>query len=776
MKIGQLLLSKIMRYTISVIFIAVIALLGLCVADSRRSKRAIAPYVSLLVGGLIMPITGNLLVTFTGNPYVASFGYYLYFIGMDLIMFALFRFTFKYCYLSWPRVAVKYILRSILIIDVVQVLCNMIFHHAFLLDPMIIDGYTYYSFIPLAGQTFHRIVCYSIYLICVFIFVKNLIKAPHIYRERYYVILISMLIGGAWQTYYIFSGIPVDLSMIGFAIFGFLVYYFSIRYRSLRLLDRMLSEQASRMNQALFFFDINGTCIWANDMGQQFATINGDYEKVYDTLLNIFGTFSVKGEWSDKRKIEIDGETRFYSLISHDIFGPNGRKVGSLLSIKDDTQNQLEIQKKIYAANHDSLTGLYSRDYVYERVGETLKANPDKDYFVAYTDIKDFKIVNDIYGSQFGDKVLQNIANTIKMGCPDGSIYGRIGGDNFGMLIPMAGFDFDVMEQNLSNYVVNEDGFKHKILLHIGIYKPDKDEREVSVMFDRAHLALSTIKGEYGTHIVFYDAEMRKRVLWNQHITMGLQDAMANGELEPYYQAMVDKNGRIVGAEVLARWNHPEDGQLSPAAFIPILEKNGMISDVDRFMWRSACATLDRWTKAGRDLFVSINISPMDFYYMDVAGEIKGIVKEYSVDPRKLRLEITETVMMTDIERRMEILDDLKRSGFMIEMDDFGSGYSSLNMLKDMPVDVLKIDMVFLKRHNATKAKTIVKNIIKMSDDLRISSLTEGVETKNQYEILSSMGCNLFQGFYFAKPLPLEEFEALCDKQNYETLSDRTAG
>ena len=200
--------------------------------------------------------------------------------------------------------------------------------------------------------------------------------------------------------------------------------------------------------------------------------------------------------------------------------------------------------------------------------------------------------------------------------------------------------------------------------------------------------------------------------------------------------------------------------------FVPVFENNGMISEVDQYMWQCACEILARWEKEGIDRFISINISPKDFYFMDVAEVIKNLAKQYSISPGKLRIEITETVMMADINTRMSLLHDLKQNGFYVEIDDFGSGYSSLNMLKDMPVDLLKIDMAFLsKSNNEQKAEKIIHNIINMSYDLGISPLSEGVETEAQYHMLSQMGCQLFQGYYFAKPMSVTDFETYC-RQN----------
>ena len=215
---------------------------------------------------------------------------------------------------------------------------------------------------------------------------------------------------------------------------------------------------------------------------------------------------------------------------------------------------------------------------------------------------------------------------------------------------------------------------------------------------------------------------------------------------------------------------------MSPASFIPVLEKNGLIIEVDKHMWRCACETLAGW--ADNDLFISVNISPKDFYFTDVVKDIKDLVSEYGIPPHRLRIEITETVMVNNAEERMATLEELRAAGFIVEMDDFGSGYSSLNLLKEMPVDVLKIDMRFLSvKKNRDRARIIVKNIISLSEELGIDSLTEGVETEYQFEKLAGMGCRLFQGYYFAKPMPIEEFESFASiKKEYNSIQHKYRG
>ena len=194
--------------------------------------------------------------------------------------------------------------------------------------------------------------------------------------------------------------------------------------------------------------------------------------------------------------------------------------------------------------------------------------------------------------------------------------------------------------------------------------------------------------------------------------------------------------------------------------FVPFFEESGLIYKLDQQMWKRACQILAGWKTAGVDLFLSVNISPKDFYFCNVYDEVTTLVSKYGIDPSKLRLEITESVMEHDLQNRLQLIKDFQEAGFLVEMDDFGSGYSSLNMLKDMPVDLLKIDMVFLyDTRDEQRAETILKMVLELSEQLNMPSLTEGVETEEQYKMLVDMGCKLFQGYYFAQPMPLEQFE-----------------
>ena len=752
-----------MRYVMAAIIALLVIALAVCAHFARKSRKTTAPHVAALIDALLLPVIGNLVIILSGNRTLSTLGCLIYFIGMNAVVYALLAFTFDYCRYPKPKTGIKRIVLGLLIFDAIQLLCNPFFHHAFDLTAVEVSGADYYKLIPYLGQSFHRVLCYGVFMASVAIFFWKMVTAPRLYFERYAVIFFSMISIGLWETFYIFSSSPIDRSMVGFGFFGLLVYYFAIYYRPVRLLDKMLAQVASQMFQGVFFFDAVGRCVWVNKVGRETFHIDRDnYEPAAAKLADMFG--ELRGEeWVRHDVIQVDGEKKYYLLEKHSIEDSRGKTAGAFLSIFDETERQKALEKDRYNATHDALTGLYSREYLYERTREAIDGSPDKTFMICFVDIADFKLVNDIFGREFGDYALRCTADSFRSSMRPGSLYGRLSGDTFGMCIPKELFDAEIAEKALENFIVRQEDKEYHLIMHQGVYEASERDLDVSVMFDRAHMALDSIKDDFNSHLAYYDDAMRKEVLWNQRMVEELPAAIKKRQICPYLQMIVDSEGHIVGAEALVRWLHPTEGFLAPYRFVPTLEKNGMIAQVDKYMWRCACEILSRWRD--NNLFISVNVSPKDFYFMDVVKELRSLVEEFGVDPARLRVEITETVVMTDEAKRISILKELRAAGFIVEMDDFGSGYSSLNMLKDMPVDVVKIDMAFLRKtEDDARALIILNSIMQMTSNLSLASITEGVETGEQYRRLKNMGCGMFQGYYFAKPMPVEAFE-VCLKE-----------
>ena len=758
-----------MRLGFCIVIVCMIVALAVCAHLARRSfaTKTIARDVHLLLVALIPPMFGNLVIIASDSQPIALIGCYLYYLGMDLTVCALLKFTYDYCHID-RRWASTFRLVSVPVaIDCAQLLLNQVFGHAFYTSSVLVDGAPYWAMTPLVGQHFHRIIAYGIFIASIVIFAYRMATAPRIYVERYAVILASMIAGGVWQTYYILSRTPIDRSMIGFGAFGFMIYFFALHYRPMRLLDRMLSRVVSDIPESVLFFDSDDTCIYANARAGEHMDVDVQGEAglkrgtlILERCLEEYGV-DTSAEWAfDSAVPSKDGEVRYLSMSFFPLRDAHGVKEGSFLSIRDRTDEELKLQREQYLARHDHLTGLYTQEQLFAAARELIDAHPDETFCVVGEDVKEFKLVNDVYGREVGDEVLRSIAQAIRSHASPHMVFGRLSGDKFGFVLPASEFEPRAVVNDAAWFDFGKLGVNYPIVVHMGVYEVTERDLPVSVMFDRAFMALRTIKSDYQRRYAYYDDSLRDSVLWSQKISAELEDALATGQIRPFLQPMVNAAGEVEGAEVLVRWIHPEEGFLSPARFIPYFEENGMIAKLDVYMWESACKILKSWEAQGIDLFLSVNISPKDFFFLDVASTITELVRRYDVRPEKLRLEITETVMMSDVENRLRFIDQLRELGHLVEMDDFGSGYSSLNMLKDMPVDVLKIDMTFLyKARDEDKANTILRSIIDLTRRLGIPSVTEGVETVEQRDMLVDMGCRLFQGYYYAKPMPTEDFE-----------------
>ena len=744
-----------------------------CAYVSSQRKREKTHGVHIMLMALLPPIIGNIIIIATQDELLANIGCYLYFIGLDWTVITLLLFTTSYCgYKRNSHLWFKTLL-CLVILDTIQLLANPITHHAFTLEPTVVDDAIYYSLVPFAGQVIHRVIAYGIFFVSIAIFVYKTFTVSRINVERYLVILLCMVFAGGWETYYIFSGNPVDRSMMAFGMFGLLLFYFTMYYKPYRLLDRMLARVVTTLDDIVLFFDYEFNCIYANTSAiRELGLESGDEglaaaRGVVEGYVN--QPLALDREWSMKRRVTREGEQRYWTIEARSVLDSEERPYGYVLTIRDITEEEEKLAYEQRLARFDSLTGIYNKEYLYQQAEELVKTTEGKTWCFVAIDVKDFKIINDIYSKEFGDEVLKHIADFLRANPREHCVYGRISGDKFGYVIPAEVFDSQRTENLLLNFNIRAQDINQPIVIHMGVHEVETVDAPIDVMFDRAFMALATIKNDYQRRIAYYDDAMRDQVIWNQSISNALEDAIATGQIRPYLQPLVDADGTVEGAEALVRWIHPQEGFLSPARFIPVFESNGMIARLDKFMWESACRILKDWESRGIELFISVNISPKDFYFIDVYATIRDLVTRYEIRPEKLRLEITETVMMNDIDNRLRIIDALREDGFIVEMDDFGSGYSSLSLLKDIPVDVLKIDMTFLyQTKDAMKAQKILQMIINLSSQIGIRSITEGVETEDQLNMLVQMGCALFQGYYFAKPMPVKEFE-----ESYRAVFDR---
>ncbi|MDO5111670.1 MAG: PAS domain-containing protein [Clostridia bacterium] len=422
-------------------------------------------------------------------------------------------------------------------------------------------------------------------------------------------------------------------------------------------------------------------------------------------------------------------------------------------------------------AERDALTGLYNRSAFIERAGRMIAAQPPGYYVIACFDIDKFKVVNDRYGSEKGDRVLCFIAEIFEKGFgAAGGICCRVMADQFAVLYP---YSFMGSEQiaRIRQEAMELDGSIPPIVFSVGRYIIEDKTLSVSAMFDRAVLAEASVKGRFDTHIALYDESMRVELLLEQQTISEMEEALQQKQFEVYLQPQYNHaTGALIGAEALIRWQHPQRGLLLPAEFLPLFERNGFVYEMDKYVWEQSCVVLRRWLDSGVEpLPVSVNISGYDAFREDFFATITSLMEAYRIPPDLLRLEITESAFVQSAEALIEIVSRLTAYGFIVGIDDFGSGYSTLNVLKDVPASVLKLDMRLLANTgNTQRGGTIRESVVRMTKWLGIPVIAEGVETREQADFLRSIGCNYVQGFLYARPMPIDEFERVAAQNGIE--------
>lgn len=452
------------------------------------------------------------------------------------------------------------------------------------------------------------------------------------------------------------------------------------------------------------------------------------------------------------------------------------------------TRNRAMLECLAYT---DPLTG--SRNYQKLLLdGEAFIASAGgRRFAVWYSDIKKFKYLNDILGYQAGDAILRKLAGLLEKDAGDSSLFCRVSADNF------AGIRFYQEKSELVSWFQSlprelsaekmDTGDRLHIEMSMGFYCPEDAGKAgkaveclpLNDMINRANMAQKAAKQREGSRYAFFTSRIREQNLKETEMESAMESALEQGEFELYLQPKVNiRNGdRIGGAEVLARWRSREKGFLSPGEFIPLFEKNGFIVQLDRYMFEQICKWLRGYLDEGRPpLNIAINVSRLGLVQEHFVEYYAAIKEKYAIPDRMLELEFTESLILDDSEEFRSVVLQLQDKGFICSLDDFGAGYSSLNVLKNLPIDVLKLDILFFRGGvDIRRERIVISNVIAMARELNIKTIAEGVETLEQVEFLRGTGCDLVQGYVFARPMPLPDFDRLLRELDGGPLAGRDA-
>ncbi len=421
----------------------------------------------------------------------------------------------------------------------------------------------------------------------------------------------------------------------------------------------------------------------------------------------------------------------------------------------------------------DSLTGLLSYTSFQKAVALYTEVDPkgmeNGKYAMLCFNLQRFKVINDLFGSDGGDKLLLFVAKQIERLGGENCLASRTHSDHFCLFIPITDDSLpgrlDAFSETIENCAPD-----FEVICHVGVYVTNRSDIRPDGMIARALLACSFVKEAVDKRYIYYNPSMRTQLLLEQEIINNMGKALEEEHFKVYYQPQYNHTtGQLVGAEALVRWLHPTRGIISPGVFIPVLEKNNFIVKLDLFVFEKTCALLRRMIdEKVQPVPLSVNVSRLDILYPDMPEQMEAIRRKYDVPVEWLRVEITESAIMDGIEKLTSFIEKMHKLGFNVEMDDFGSGYSSLNMLKNLDLDTLKLDMRLLSDEGSSKnnGAVILTGLVRMAKWLGLPIIGEGVEHKEQADFLASIGCSYVQGFLYSRPIPEEDFFEMVKNQS----------
>ena len=481
------------------------------------------------------------------------------------------------------------------------------------------------------------------------------------------------------------------------------------------------------------------------------------YKQTYripdSTYVDIYDLMHKDTEWKKHIDCGSCGYTTCREMVEAIAYGYN--KMENCIHYMND-----ELTIRYYT---DPLTKIPNKEGFRARVAQIYKNNPDKTYIIGVVSINQLNMINDLHGFKHGDWCICKAAQiSTEFTVPEGGCAGRLGGGEFLLCFENKPELVDRIH-NAGTYTFEEMAASFPLSFRAGLYI-DRDRSEsLDTMINYASLARDKIEEDGVSTCLYYNDELRERLALEAMITSQMYSALARKEFVPYFQPQYShRNQTIVGAETLCRWVKPDGSIISPGLFIPIFEKNGFIKTLDKYMWEQAFMVISEWTKEGLPAVpISVNISRVSLNEADFIDTINKLFVKYPIDPALLHFEITESAYSDRQDMVAKKINAVRGLGFKVAMDDFGSGYSSLNVLKDMPLDILKLDMGFLRGRNQDKGESIIRNVVSMVRELDFNIISEGVETLDQAEFLKHVGCDIIQGYLYARPMPRQDYEEL---------------
>lgn len=607
----------------------------------------------------------------------------------------------------------------------------------------------------------HTVMCITMGVWVMIKLIAGCARTSRFYRGKYIsFFLISIAISLLNNITAVTGNANHDIAKAFFGFGTIIIFFTTYNFFPEKLIRRLHEYIDDNISDATLIYDYKDNLLKMNvEAGKLFDGKN------VDTVERLI---SLTGELEDKKKTVCKIENYSYEAYYNRVFDKKKRYVAATFIFRDVSDELRALEREHHAATFDPLTNSYNRLGFFEAVPDFFERN-DKlcGYAIMVSGICDFKGINSLYGSEMGDRILKDIAEKFhEYHHKFPMIYGRTAEGKFTSIIPID--RINTMENVLGSFEVKEnDELKVRVDMANGFVVIKDFDKSIDYYYEQALLALARCKRSSDITLLEYTDEMTEEHNRKMLLISSMREALNNGEFFIVLQPQVDiKNYEVTGAEALVRWNHPTLGRVSPGEFIPLFEGNGFITTLDRFVWNKAAATLRKLSEEEfYDGSISVNVSQIDINSIDVVSELCEIVENNGIPAKRLHVEITESACVDNREVLSATMQRLKDNGFVVEIDDFGSGYSSLNALMNLPFDVVKLDMEFM-RANVTDGKSdiIVKSMTDMIHEIGADIIVEGVETEQNLESADFYGGDIIQGYYFSKPIPVEEFPSFVRK------------
>lgn len=681
----------------------------------------------------------------------------LYYICTDWLAFFVFNLAaFNATYLKKKK-SKDILFFTLIVLDTISFIVNLFTGHSFDLDLFFTDSSgSYWGIIFTPFHYIHLGLCYVMVFSAFVVYLINIVKSPKFYKSKFVAFMVAYFAVIIANFISYSMNLPLDYSVVLYGIFAGYVSYYLLYTFSDTLIYNVLGAVSEESNDVIVSFDYRGFAIQKNKAAERFFNLKtGIIKSSAEDFLKKF----LKKQ-TERMDIVYDG-IELHLKLEYQELRFEDELVGSYIKISDKTQEVNQYLQERYNATHDELTGLYNRMGFFEEIERQIKNGIYQNPVMVVSNFRDFRLINEIFGVETGDQLLLRQAKMMKEKAHPRNINGRLNDDKFAIFMDKSDLNLDKLIASYEILKKVTEKSAYQLSMSIGIYEIKNAEENVQVMYDKAKLAMDSIRKDYATMFSFYDSTMMDKVLAEKNVVNDIEDAIANGHLEFYLQPAIREDGSINSAEALVRWNDPKRGLLLPSEFLGPLEKTGLLYKMDMYVIEQVVKKMAEWKESGKKLpRIAVNLSSRNKYYFDDVEFLRNITAKYDVSPKNIILEVQESALIDDYEEGFNLFEKLREIGFEISIDRFGSGFSSLNLLKDFNLDGIKISADFLSEDELSeKSMVILSSMISMARKLGMIVVALGVETEEHHKKLMELGCNRFQGFYFAKPMPVSEFE-----------------